>query len=491
MKKLELNDILSILTFKEFKHFGDYIRSPFFNVPERVAALYGFIENNYKAVMSGNFGRGEIADKVLSGSRTPENIRKLFSDFNKETEKFLSLTEFENDRDYQMLALLRRLRSKENSGETANQRENFSRLAQKLNDAEKEISPMSPDASYYLKALNVFGEKSLSEPVSGFHKYSPALQNESDMLDAFYMSSKLLKFQIMFSKQQLNKQPLGYRWDMYEEITGFIEKNNDRIKEKFPDVYTRFLMTKMAVSRDDGLINECASYLYSLDGRMANEQLADFYSDLYNYITIRIGEGKHELREAQLNLFKHLDDKNLLYDVPPGKIHAYTYKQAADTAFHMKDFLWAEHFLKKYSGAIDSLNSKDIINLLNAKLHYYKNDSQKARVSLARVDYNDYIHYLDAKMFLLCIEYDAENFIEAGLIIDSLNKYLKSHTDIPESSADNSKSFLYYAKTLLNMKETGCDSFMHEKLAEALVRDERPIYARKWLIEKLDEMQTV
>ncbi len=483
MKKLELKDILSILTPKEFRHFGEYIRSPFFGVPERVAALYEFAEANYAEVMKGKFSRTEIAERILSGSRTAENIRKLFSDFNREAEKFLAALEYEKDKNYSVIALLRQLRVKSESGDG----NIFARLKQRLGDAEKELTLSEPDVKTYRRAMDVYEEKSLSEPASDFHKYSKALQNESDMLDAFYISQKMLKFQLMYSKQELNKQPLDYRWDMYGEITGFIEKNKEAIKEKFPDVYIKYLMTRMAVSKDDSLISEYGSYLDSCGARFTSEKLADYYSDLYNYMAIRIGAGKHELRAGQMRIFKSLDDRNLLYDVPGGKIHIYTYKQVADTAFYLKDFLWAEHFLKKYSAAIDAPESKDIVNLLNAKLHYYKGEVQQARRALAKVDYNDYIYYLDAKMFLLCIEYDNENFIEASLIVDSLNKYMKSHTDIPENSVNNTKSFLYYAKALINLKETGGDDFMRKKLRDVLINDSRPVYVRQWLIEKIDE----
>lgn len=482
MKKAELKDIIGMFQPKEFRRFGDYIRSPFFNVPERVAALYDFIENNYKAVKEEKITREEAASKILKGSRSPENIRKLFSDFNREAERFLSLAEYELDEDYRELALLKQLRKKSSqAGDNAL----HARFVQKLQEAEKQLHELKPDISSYRKAIDVYEQKLLAEPDTEFHNYSGALQMESDMLDAYYISSKLFMFQLMFSKQQLNKQPLGYRWDMYKEMSGFIEVNIETVKQKFPDIYIKHLMTKMAVTGDIELIGKYEEYLLTIEEALPREQLADYYSDLYNYITMQVGNGKHELRRPLMNLFMFLDSKQMLHDVPGGKIHTYTFKQAADTAFHLNELKWAEYFLGKYSGCVDSARRKDIVNLLYAKLHYSKNENSIARTRLAKVDYRDYIHYLDAKQMQLCIEYDEENFVEALLIIDSLEKYLKSHADIPESTAENTKSFLFYVKALLNLKENGPDDFLLSKLKEILTGDQRSVYAKTWLMEQI------
>lgn len=487
MKKIEPEHIISILTPKEFKRFGDYVYSPFFNVPERIRALYDFIRKNYTAITKGQLSREQIAAKVLKGSNTPSNIRRLFSDFNKETENFLQFIEFENDTNYRTIALLKNLRSKKDSSP-----QSAEMLEQKFRELEKKLASSPGDSDTFRLAMGFYKQKSLAESPLQFSGYSESLQKESDTLDAFYINRKLLLFQLMYSKQQMNKQPLDYKWNMYEEIVSYVEANTEEIKSRYPVLYLAYLMTKMAVNEDDALIEEYGTFLDSLENRLTTEQLTDYYSDLYNYLSIRIGAGKHEYRRVQFELVKSLDAKELLYDARNGKIHTYTFKQISDTAFNLKEFEFAENFIKKYADKIDDLHKKNIVNLEYAKLCYFSNNKEKARAALAKVTYGDYIYYLDAKMLLLSIEYDNENFIAAELVIDSINKYLKKHSQIPADAVENTMSFIYYIRALLNIKEhPQPDNFMAEKLSNVLEKETRPVYARQWLKEKIQQLITL
>lgn len=481
MKKIEPEHIISILSAEEFKRLGDYVRSPFFSVPQRVITLYEYIEDNLKALQNGEISREQIASKVLKDANTAVNQRRLFSDFNKIIEGFLRAAELENDNIFKTTSLLKQLLEKKDSFPQASYL-----LGQKFRETEKKISETPGDSAKFQLAMEYYKLKNLSEPSSAFHEYSSSLQSESDMLDAYYISTKLYIFQQMYSKQMMNKVPLGYRWNMYEQISGYIESNKEQIKSEYPSLYVMYLMTKMAANDDDTLIEEYREFLDSQENTLTTRQLTDYYSDLYNFLSIRIGDGRHDYRKLQFNLVKSLDGRSLLFDAGNEKMHSYTFKQIADTAFNLGELEFAEGFIARYGGKIDDMSKKNIVSLENAKLYYFRNDFSKARQFLNEVRYNDYIYYLDSKKLLICIEYDMGNFIEVDLIIDSLLKYLKKHEKIPSSSQENTKTFLNYIKAMLNIIENpDGDDFMAEKLLEVVKNEARPVYALEWLKEKI------
>lgn len=482
MKKIEIAEIISLFSLKEFKRLGDYIRSPFFGFPQRVTALYEFIEKNYDAVIKNKISRDQIAAIVLKKANTPVNQRRLFSDFNKTIEGFLQVVEFEADDNYKTISQLKSLLANKDFSSQASYL-----LEQKFRETEKKLSKMPDDDNKFRLAAEYYRLKNLSEPASDFHEFSLYLQSESDMLDAYYICSKLYIFQQMYSKQILNKVRLGYKWNMYEQITDFIEANKEDIKQKFPSLYVMFLMTKMAAENNDSLIEEYGTFLDSQENSLTTKQLTDYYSDLYNYLSIRIGAGRHDYRKLQFNLVKSLDEKKLLYDAGNGKIHSYTFKQITDTAFNLGELDFADKFIKHYGEYIDDINKKNIVALAAAKLHYFKNDFSKARLILKEVRYSDYIYYLDSKKMLICIEYDSENFIEVDLIIDSLNKYIKKHEKIPTEVLENTKTFINYIKAMLNIIENPeDDNFMAEKLRSVITGETRPVYALEWLKSKIE-----
>jgi hypothetical protein len=274
-------------------------------------------------------------------------------------------------------------------------------------------------------------------------------------------------------------------------MLGYISANGTEIRKNYPDIYLKYLMLKMLGSASGELILEYREYLDNESKGLTDEQRAEFYSDLYNYLTIRIADGDTQFRKPLLNLYKHLDKGNLLYDRGAGKIHLYTYKQILDTAINLADLGWAEYFAGKYSGSIDDENRKNIVNLGYAKIYYYKNDLKAARMYLAKVDYRDFIHYLDSKKFLLSIEYDCGNYDEAELIIDATLKYIKNNKELPAISGNNSKRFIKYMKKLIKFKDKGVDEFELSRLAKDFDTDKGFIYAKNWLKEKINELKPV
>jgi hypothetical protein len=480
MKKLEISDLIGTLSAEEFKKLGCFINSPYFGISKRVAALYDHLSQNYDSALSGNLSREEAARSVLGNSFSGDNARRLFSDMNHVIEEFLSAEAFASDPAEKQLLLLKTLRK----------REDIQRFSLKIKELKKQIQLMKPDIPEYRIALEASEEEFHAEDAADFYEYSPSLQQWSDKLDSYYMSSKLLIFEYMYSKHLLNNNGKAYRWNMADEIFSNIEANIELVKQETPDVYLKYLMVKMVREKNDDLIIDYAEFLRANEEKFSRENASSLYSDLYNYTTIRISRGKHEFRRPLLELIKQIDQKGLLYDSGKEKMHIYTFKQIADTAFYLKEIVWVEDFINRYKNKLSAGSTSNVLSLVKSKLLYYKGDIDAARLELAKVNYDDYMLYLDAKSFQLCLEYDDDNFNECVLILDSLNKYLRSTKEIPESSTVNAKRFIYYLRKLMSYKEGTKDEFYLLKLAEEINGEDNPVYCRKWINDKIEELNT-
>ena len=477
MKKLEINDIIGSLDGEEFRKFGAFISSPYFAVSKRVADLYQFISRNYSSAVSGKLPRLQAAEAVLGSSFSDDNARKLFSDLNKAVEDFLVIEAFQHDEKNRQLSLLKALRKK---GE-------MYKHAQKLKEFTRLLGAMEPGQLSYRLGSEASEEEFTALDPGSFHEYSPALQKWSSMLDAYYITSKLLIYEYMYSKQLLNKSGQNYTWSMADEISSFIESNRETIQEDNPDIYLKYLMIKMIRGKDDSLMVEYSEFLRNNESRFSTESTASFYSDLYNYATIRIGAGRHEFRRPFLNLIKEIEPRGLLLD-DGGKIHIYTFKQIADTAFHLKEIQWAEDFIKRYKDKLGTLCPQNILTLMTAKLLYFQDNVAKARIELDKISLDDYIIYLDAKSFGICMEYDEGDFSSCIMNIEALSKYLKHKKEIPESLIVSSNRFKYYIRKLIDFKENTADSFYLLKLAEEIYGEDAPVYGKEWIRDKIEEL---
>lgn len=478
MQKTDISFIFSLLSHKELEEFRDYLLSPFFRIPKRLVQLYENILKHKDEIMAGKVSRRQLALGILKNSSDDTALRKLYSDFNRALEGYLVYSSINTNTHETELKLAKAYRQK---GFAAKARHTLDNI---LKDLKKIPSSENKNKIF----AEIFEELNLLEEAPDFHKFSPALEAESEHLDAYYIGRKLYLFQLMYSKEKLNSSK-KYDTSMLAEIIEFIQKNESRIKKSFPDIYLKYLMLKMLEHSDVELVIEYREYLEAAAKDLDRAQLIDYYSDLYNYLTIRISEGDHFFRKPLLGLYKLLDSKGLLYDSGKNKIHLYTFKQVTDTALHLNDINWAEYFVKKYADTVDDPDRKNIVNLEFAKVNSFKGDLKAARINLAKVDYRDFIHYLDSKLFLFCMEYDASNFDEAELLIGSTLKYLKHNKDLPEYNRNNSKRFLHYAAKMLKIKTGSGGGFELEKLKEEFTAETRSVYARNWLKDKLAELK--
>ncbi|MBE2219653.1 MAG: hypothetical protein IAE90_15685, partial [Ignavibacteria bacterium] len=65
MLKSNLLEILAALNLKEFKDFGEYVNSPFFNKNEAVIKLYEYIRRYFPALEGLNFGKENVFSEIF------------------------------------------------------------------------------------------------------------------------------------------------------------------------------------------------------------------------------------------------------------------------------------------------------------------------------------------------------------------------------------------------------------------------------------------
>jgi hypothetical protein len=296
----------------------------------------------------------------------------------------------------------------------------------------------------------------------------------------------------MFSKQYLNKEKLNYRWELWDEIKRYLEDHITEIKEHHPEIYLRYLMIGMLDFSDDLLLTEYLNTLLDPNCKLNRNRLAVYYSDFYNYLTMRISRGEHKFRGTLGELFKTLDSKDLLGELNGRQITYYTFKQVVDTCIYLYDLEWLRYFLEKYSSHINDPHRRDISNLAYAKFYYYSGDFNKARLALDKVGTKDFIHYLDAKLLLTGIEYDAENYVEIFEIFSAVKKYLKSRRDIPQEHSESTNRYICYLVKLIRVAENidGENAEFELDAIESSLKVERGnMYAKTWLENRISALK--
>jgi len=476
MQKSDISEIFRLLDEDELKKFELFLNSPYFHVPERIARLFKNICINKDKLLSGSADRKQLASGILKKGSAESALRKLFSDFNSYLELYISIEQFQRSGLSQLFLA---------DGYTL--RTNTDKAREILLEADKKTESLNASEDKYRLMFETASRLNAIEDSADFHKHSRWLQNESFYLDAWFASRKIFLAQLMYSKSLLSKTN-RYDGGLLNGVVKFIEINAEHYRKNFPDIYLKYLMLKMADTDDDELIIQYRELLDNSLKRFTTQQAAELYSDLYNYLTIRLSRGESRFREPLLRLYKWLDNKSLLFDSGSRKIHPYTYKQVIDTAIHLNEPEFARDFAERYSAFIDDRNRKNLINLMYAKINGLKGDIKSARINLAKVDYRDFIHYVDSKLYLFCIEYDSLNFDDAQLVLDSTRKYLSNNPNISGEIAASAERFIKISGRLLKQKSRSYDEFTVKKINDEYEKVKNGIYASNWLKQKIEEL---
>ncbi|RPI19273.1 MAG: hypothetical protein EHM58_02120 [Ignavibacteriae bacterium] len=485
MKKSDITELLSCLSKDEFKKLGDFIKSPFFSIPNRIHKLYDIFYSKYTQDKTPEVSREEIAELIYQDEekRTDSNIKKLISDFVRTFELFLIHLEFErqNEEEHQLL-LLKHLRKKCLTD----------KYDIKFQDLKKHyLKNTKRDEEYYKFGLDLIDEE-LSYKFSKNILENPELEQEKSLrIDLNFLYSKLHIFQAMFSRQYFLGNAPKYEWEFLNEINAFVKENIVFLKESHYTIYINYLLLNLLLSPDQKeYFDETKQYLLENEKLIQTDDKVAFFDQLINFCMLKVNNGEIEFEKDIIELVKKEDELDIIKRA--NELDFVTFKIVIESCIGQKEFDWLEYFIVKYGKLINPEYRDNIINISYAKLYLYKKDYQKAHQYQENISYIDYFHYIDAKLILARIGYETGDIEELLNAADTVRKYLKSHKEIP---ANYYEGYLMFINSLLKLLKLQEDSMEYESddmninyFIDELKVQKKFIYAGNWLIEKAEEL---
>ena len=112
MDNYKLFDVLRIFNKKDFKLFGEFVNSPYFNKSIRVTDLYNILVKFYPIFMNRNLTIEKLFEGIYPGENFDyHKINNVISDLYQLSEKFIIQRQMEKDDDQKILALITGLSS--------------------------------------------------------------------------------------------------------------------------------------------------------------------------------------------------------------------------------------------------------------------------------------------------------------------------------------------------------------------------------------------
>lgn len=155
-------------------------------------------------------------------------------------------------------------------------------------------------------------------------------------------------------------------------------------------------------------------------------------------------------------------------------------------ALKLKQFDWAENYLKKYLPGLQPEYIENMKNFSYSNLSFEKGDFESALKYISLVKYDTFVFKFDVRTLMLKIYLELGYYEQTRSLIDSFRHFILENTSITEYIKMVHLNFIKFVNEIMHLKE-GKKEFDPGRLINEITLS--PARNKEWLIEKIGELQ--
>lgn len=468
MKRGRLIDLLTTLNKNEFKKLGDFVRSPFHNNRTLLVKLFDELAKHYPKFDPGSTDRSSLHQALFRGKEFNDlEIRRAMGQLTEVAERYLGWIELQRTPEELKLAQIRAFRSRKLN----------SHFQKSVGQARTILSQRKHGIDQLYTSYRVALEEEFFEDSSSGRRSQTRLQEVSDQLDRFYISSKLKQSCTAISYEQVFKHKYNIR--LLPQVLDLLKTDEGLENPALLDLY-RFGLLTMTDPDDESHFKSLVTILKKpLNIEITEERNLHVLGQ--NYCIRSVNSGKVEYFNELFKLYRLGLEKEViqsdLSQFPPA------FKNIVSTGLRVRQFQWVEHFIAEYSELLPKESRSDFENYNLARLRFDQEQFNEARKLLQTVEFKDVFITLNARVLLIktCFELDqlelAEHQLKSFRTYISRQKNLSYHGNIFRANAT------FIAKLIrLNFNDEESVSRLRDE-----IRSEKNLQERSWLMAKLEQ----
>ncbi|MEO8447497.1 MAG: hypothetical protein ABI528_08380 [bacterium] len=474
MHKSTLIQILSSFSEKDFKKFGKFISSSYFNTNSKLIELYSILKNYYPEFNSPEI-RNEYFFTIMYGNKkyVAGTMKYLLSEMESLAETFIGIEK--KDEIMTDLCILKEFNDKELNNLFEKQ---FKIVKKKLLSCNSErelydlllsnIYASYADRKREKQKKRKFVNKSGSEPV--------------DNLVKFFLKSMLDNISALSNYKSVVDEKTEI--PLVNEIAKFIEKEKKYREDEGLNLY--LLQIKMLLNEDKNSFLQLKEVVNRKSKKHSGDQITGIITNLQAYCTLRLLKGD-DIRNEEFEIAK----LRMKYDLMlhENKITIDIFYKTFMLAISVNEFEWAKGFLNKYSKNLEEKFQNNAIQYCTARLYYQDKEFEKALRELSKIENYSFIHYKPAvKILQMMIYYDMKFISEASDSVNSFIQFLRNDSLITSGIKKAYENFIKIYSKLLRIEFTDKVSKIND-IKFQIDNHKELLIGRNWFMTRLDELE--
>ncbi len=471
MQQTKFHDYTSTLSVYELNRFRKYINSPLYNEDERLKDFTDVFLPFAKTNTLNLLEEKDVWKKVFGSTKYNHGkFVRLLSDMVKKIEHFLIIDRYQQQTDLQYASQL----------EIMNERKLNKHVPELMNLAIiKHQRKPHRDAGFFYSGFLLQQQKNLFLENKEQRSAEKNLEGVIDALDTYYFVEKLKYCAAMLHYK--NFLAVGGEVPLLGEIFKYLDaKANTNVPAI--EIYRCIILS---YTEEDGSahFNKLKDLIVAHQNLFTLDEVKSMYVFAMNYCINQINFGKSEYLNEILFLYKEALANDVLLD--NGELSQWDYKNIVTTALRVKDFKWAEKFLREYKAKLPREDRKNAFTFNMARYYFATKNYDEVLQLLQEVQYNDIFYQLDAKTTLLKTYYELGEWQPLYSLKDSFRILLGRKRLITPQQKANYLNLLNFAIRVFRM-DVKDKPKLHKLKQEISIANN--VADKSWLMEKMNEI---
>lgn len=476
MDNNKLVKLLQTFTKKEWRDFGRFVESPYFNTDRLCVDLLEIL----KKEMTRNDGAAPTRVRLeqLFLKKSKKDVAQFnvkLSLLTRLAEQFIAQQNYESKDLYKKHLLLEGLFQRDLRG-------HFESVYKK--DAKAHKSPEKVGPEFYWDKFLL--ERDFLEHSSTGNRKVYAhenLQEVNDALDISYILNKVNLFGAMLPYMKLYQKEYDLSsFNILESMVSLPNFDNHAVLQIY---FTSFQMARMPSNESyfKRLIQ-----LLDIHGHLIQSfHLNNLYMFATNYCVDKIRKGYVQYHYEAYYLYKQMEERGLL--LYKEYIDIGMLKNIVSMAIQIGEFGWVEYVIEKYKDKIEPKIREDVYSYFCASLAFYQNDFEKTISYLSIVQSINSTFDVNIKFMLMKAYYeqDEDYSYYTEQVFRSFKVFIKQskvHSKQRKEGYINSANII---NNLYRIKHREGRMTIQSVLKK--IEEHEVLIDKKWLTEKIEELQ--
>ncbi|MGH2575806.1 MAG: hypothetical protein ACRDFC_08930 [Ignavibacteria bacterium] len=473
MENSKLIQLLKSLSLEEFRRFGQFVSSPFFNRLKNVIKFYEVLKKYYPEFSNRNL----IAEKVFIKIFPEETfkyakMKNLESDLLKLCEEYLSFIGFRENRYETDKFLLTELRKRKLIKLFES---NYKRANKNLENSKYK------DENFYFIKFILENQNILNITNNKLYYDQEALQRQLDYFIDFFLLQVLRLYSFMVHQKKY-LYDFDFSLTFLDEVVNYISKNANGIK---PLILLQFNDMMLSLKGEEIYYKNLKDMTDKYSDIIDPTELYNIYASLSRFLQLKYDENSNKYIDEIFELYKTILKKGIFKSY--FHMSNIFFIKTADFALRKKDYKFLEDFINEYKDRLPPEHTSNTLNYCSALRYFYEKNYNQALEKLSTVDTQDYSYKLIIKSLSLRIFYELNSIDSIESLVDTFRHFILNNKLVPDIVKNDYLNFVNYFNRLHKIRndiESEDIGFFKKEIA-----GRQDIALKYWLLEKIEELQ--